>query len=112
MAKYIFSYHQPAGYVPRTDSEATAAWQSFFEGIAAHVADPGQPVFDRRTVGETGPGTQLGGYTIINAESLEAAVQLTKGCPSVQHGGGVQVGELGEVPPAVTQRLREGAARR
>jgi hypothetical protein len=109
VAKYIFTYHQPEGYVPRTDSDAMAAWQSFFDGIAAHVVEPGQPVFDRRAIGEVGDGTQLGGFSIVDADDLESAVRLAKGCPSVHYGGGVQVGELGEVP-GLAERIRERAA--
>ena len=34
MPKFIFAYHLPRGYVPGSTPEATAAWGSFFEGMA------------------------------------------------------------------------------
>jgi hypothetical protein len=74
------------------------------------VVNHGHPVFDRRALGDVSAGTQLGGYTLVEADDLEDAVELAKGCPSVQFGGGVQVGELGPVPPALAERLRERAA--
>src|SRR5438309_5992887 len=90
MPKYVLTYHQPKGYVPRADADVIAAWQSFFEGLADHVVDPGQPVFERTSIGEVGADTQLGGYSIIEAADLEGAAALAKACPSVQSGGGVQ----------------------
>jgi len=112
MPKYIFTYHQPQDYVPGTDSAALAAWQSFFEGIADHVVDPGQPVFDRRTMGETGAATQLGGYSVVEAADLDRAMTLASGCPSLQNGGGVQVGALAELPDDhIAERLRKRVAK-
>jgi hypothetical protein len=45
MPKYIFVYHQPTGNVPGNDQDALSAWEGFFQRIADHVVDPGQPVF-------------------------------------------------------------------
>jgi hypothetical protein len=36
----------------------------------------------------------LGGYTLITADSLDAAVALAEGHPLITRGGGVEVGEL------------------
>ena len=99
MPKYIFTYHQPKAYVPGADAKAMAAWQSFFEGIADRIVDPGLPVFERTTIGEVGATMQLGGYSVVDADDLDHAATLAKRCPSIEYGGGVQVGELGELPP-------------
>jgi hypothetical protein len=96
--KYVLTYHQPAGYVPRANDDVIAAWQSFFAGLADHIVDPGQPVFERTSLGDVGTTTQLGGYSVIEAADLEAAAALAKACPSVGNGGGVQVGELADLP--------------
>ena len=98
MPHYVFTYHQAKGYVPGSDADAMAAWQSYFEGIAAHIVDPGKPVFERRTIGEIGEATQLGGFTVINAADMDEAMALAQGCPSLQRAGGVQVGELTDLP--------------
>jgi YCII-related domain len=95
---YVFTYQQPKGYVPGTDADAMGAWQSYFEEIADHVVDPGKPVFERRAVGEVGAATQLGGYTVVDAANIDEAVALAKACPTLKHGGGVQVGELIDLP--------------
>ena len=74
MPRYIFTYHHPEGYVPGTDGDAMAAWQSFFDGIASHIADTGQPVSDRRALGQ-------------GRRRHAAAVRLANGCPSLERGG-------------------------
>lgn len=108
MPKYVFTYHQPRGYTLGNNPELMAAWQTFFEGIAQNVIDSGQPVSDRRSIGEVGEATQLGGYTVISAADLDQAMALAKGCPSLGNGGGVQVGELAELPPDhIAARLRQ-----
>jgi hypothetical protein len=110
MPKFVFTYHQPQGYVPAAD--VPSAWMSFFGALADHVVDPGQPVLDRRAIGEVGPGTQLGGYTVIEATDLDTAVALAQGAPTLAHGGGVQVGALGDIPvEAMLAQQREGAGK-
>jgi hypothetical protein len=92
MSTYLFSFRSPRGYAPSADS--MGPWQSWFEGLGASIADAGNPIFDRSSVGNTGDDTQLGGYTLITADSLDAAVALAGGCPLVGRGGGVEVGEI------------------
>jgi hypothetical protein len=113
MPKYVFTYHQPKGYVPRANADVIAAWQSFFEGIADHIVDPGQPVFERTSVGDVDATTQLGGYSVIEASDLASAAELAKRCPSVGAGGGVQVGELADLPDDhILSQLKEKAGHR
>jgi hypothetical protein len=51
-------------------------------------------VFTSCTVGNCGADTDLGGYSIVVADDLDAAMALIKGCPAVGDGGGVEVGEV------------------
>ena len=92
MPSYLLSYRMPAGYVPTPDTHA--AWREFFDTISTHLDDIGNPIFDRRAVGDTSPSTVLGGYSMISAGSLEEAAELAGGCPLLGHGGGVEIGEL------------------
>jgi hypothetical protein len=99
MAKFVFSYRMPEDYRPgRPDS--IASWTAFFAGMGDHVVDRGQPVSEAAELGHCGAGTRLGGYSLISADDLEAAVKLAKGCPALAEGAGVQVGQLIEVGPA------------
>jgi hypothetical protein len=40
------------------------------EGLGAHLKDHGNPAFTMTTVGNCGPETTLGGYTLITAADL------------------------------------------
>jgi hypothetical protein len=98
MAEFIFAYRSPAGYAPG-DAETVNAWRAWFAGMGAALQDMGRPVFSRSTVGATSAdGTQLGGYSVVTARNLDEALALAKGCPVVAIGGGVEVGELADIP--------------
>jgi hypothetical protein len=96
MANFVFTYRTAPGAV-RTP-ESAAAWMSWFDGLGSHVADIGKPGLQTGTVGNCGPETKLGGYSLITAADLDEALRLAKDCPSLA-GGGVEVAELGDVPP-------------
>jgi uncharacterized protein YndB with AHSA1/START domain len=58
------------------------------------VSDRGNPAFTATTVGNCGPGTTLGGYTLITAADPDAAVRLVEEHPLLTRGGGVEIAEL------------------
>ncbi len=100
MPQFILSYRSAKDYDPLADSAGLAAWGEFLNDvIAPNVVDPGWPVFEPTTVvGEGGPSTQLGGYSVVNADNLEAALAMAKRCPTLERGGGVEVAVLSELP--------------
>ena len=60
---------------------------------------PGNPVGHARTiapdrsVSDGGGANPLSGYTVISADSLDAAVALARGCPVLDGNGSVEVCE-------------------
>jgi hypothetical protein len=68
------------------------------------LVDLGKPAAARAAIGNCDPAsTELDGYSLISAENLEAAMAIAKGCPHLDRNGGVEIGQLGEVPgPSVT----------
>jgi YCII-related domain len=92
MPSYLLSFRAPGDYTPTPDTRA--GWNAFFGQISTHLEDIGNPIFSRQSVGETGAGTVLGGYSLINADSLEEARDLAASCPLVHRGGGVEIGEV------------------
>ncbi len=99
MPTYVLTYRSPSGYAP--NPETTAAWMAWFEGIGDQLVEIGNPVVAGRSLGNCGPGTtELGGYSLIRADDIDAAAAVAKGCPHLGRDGGVEVGELGEVPSA------------
>lgn len=97
MPTYVLSYRSPKGYVPT--SESLPQWMAWFEGMGDALADIGRPVGARSSVGNCdSASTELGGYSLISAPDLEAAVTIAKGCPQLGRDGGVEVGEIVELP--------------
>jgi hypothetical protein len=93
VANYLFSYRVPASYV-RGGPEVTHAWRAWFEEMSTQLVDAGKPISESTALGHCGPDTRPGGYSIVSADSLEDALTLAKGCPSLADGAGVEVGEL------------------
>jgi hypothetical protein len=90
---YLFSYRVPAGYV-RGGPEVTHAWRAWFEEMSTQLIDAGKPISESTALGHCGADARPGGYSVVGADSLEDALTLAKGCPSLADGGGVEVGEL------------------
>ena len=104
MAKYVLAYH--GGGMPETEAEQAAvmqAWGQWFESMGPAVLDGGAPVGQARTIasdGTTTPGggaNPISGYSLIQADDLDAALALAKGCPILEGGGSVEVAETIEM---------------
>ena len=102
MPKFIFAYH--GGKMPETPEEGAkvmAAWQSWLAGMGDAVIDPGNPVGPSKTVSaggvsDDGGANPLSGYTLVTADTFDAAVELAKGCPILDHGS-VEVAEAMDI---------------
>lgn len=100
MPNFVFSYRNPKGYVPTADTRA--AWMAWFDGMGDHLVELGRPVFERTSIGACDPAsTELGGYSVIQAEDFDAALAIAKGCPYLGRHGGVEIGLLAEIPAEV-----------
>jgi hypothetical protein len=76
-----------------------AASGAFFRGIDPNLEDMHNPIFARSTIGRCDESTVLGGYSLVNADSLEEALALAKHSPTLERDGGVEVGELSLLNP-------------
>ena len=91
--KYVLSFRSQAGR--RLAAEEEARWPAWFEQIRDSIADFGNRVGQVREVGgEAERSDALSGYIVVNANNLDAAATLAEGCPILQQGGSVEVGEL------------------
>jgi hypothetical protein len=92
MPNYALSFR---GDPHRTvDEEQEAAWYQWFKEIGGSIVDPGNRVGESRALGDSQGKTVLGGYSVIKADNLDAAVALAKGCPGLAQNGVVEVGEI------------------
>jgi YCII-related domain len=93
MAKYLLAYK--GGGMAQTDEErekAMQAWGAWFGELGSAVVDAGNPFSTSKAVG--GNGTSgLTGYSILSADSLDAATKLAEGCPILENNGSVEVYE-------------------
>ena len=103
MPKFVFAYH--GGKKPSDPAEAEkvmAAWGAYYGGMGAAVVDGGGPCGQSHTVstsGVAGDGgaNPLSGLTQVTADSLDAAIEMAKGCPIIADGGSVEVAEVLEM---------------
>jgi hypothetical protein len=104
MAKYVFAYSGGNG-IPEDPDERErgfAAWGQWYGELGDAVVDPGAPTGAGKTVSNGGSVSDggsrgLNGYTVISADSLDAAVEAAKGCPVLRNGGSVDVYEAVEM---------------
>ncbi len=92
MPTYLITNRVPDSFKP--GPEAFAAWTAWFDHLGSHLEDRGNPAFTCTALGTCGPDTSLGGYTLISADNLEAAIALAEVHPLMTRGGGVEIGEL------------------
>jgi hypothetical protein len=103
MAKYLLLYR--GGQMPETEEARAAvmkAWEDWFTDLGGAVADPGNPfTADASHVAADGAvsGSPAGasGYSIVEADSLDAATTLAKGCPVLAGGATIDVYETFDV---------------
>jgi hypothetical protein len=98
MAKFLYLYSGgQMAETPEAQKESMRVWTSWFSGLGESVVAIGEPFGASSTVttgGATDGGTsKLGGYSIVNAESLAEAAKKADGCPVLQSGGSVEVYE-------------------
>ena len=101
MANYVLIYS--GGGMPATEAERAAAmqaWGNWFGKLGAAVVDAGNPfaqaaksIAGDGRVSEAPVGTPATGYSILKADSLDAAVALAKDCPVLREGAQISVYE-------------------
>ncbi len=96
MAKFVYVYSGgQMAETPEAQEASVQAWGAWFGTLGDSVLDVGNPFGSSSTVtadgGSDGGASELGGYSIISAASLEEAAARAAGCPVLQSGGRVEV---------------------
>ena len=110
MPRFIFIYRNPTRYV--ATPETSAEMKAWFGGMGNQLVELGNPVVASDTVGNLSseaifrPELELNGYSIVQVENLAAALAIASGCPHLTRSGGIEVGELGDVPDDRTPSVR------
>ena len=100
MPNYLLSFH--GGHLADTPEGVAQVMDSFgrwFQDLGPALVDRGNPigristVVGKEGVKDGGGPNPVTGYTVISADTLEAALELAKRCPVVVAGRSVEVGE-------------------
>jgi len=97
MTTYVLSYRLPKGFTRATDG-ISPAWRDWFDSMGADLADIGRPVAEQVALGTCDDSTVLGGYSLVTADDIDRAVSIAERCPLLGQQGGVEVGELADLP--------------
>lgn len=107
MTKYMFVYHAPmtpADATPPNPEEMQAVmgeWEAWAGKVGSGMVDFGAPLAGgtRVTKDGTEPSTrEVSGYTLIEAESMDAALELARIHPHLNMPGGCEI-EVHEAQP-------------
>jgi hypothetical protein len=99
MANYVLVYHGGGGMeaTPEEQAKTMQVWTDWFGRLGGALVDGGNPATRTRRIGPDGSVSEdsggPSGYSIIQADSIDQAVQLAKGSPVLTAGGSVQVVE-------------------
>jgi hypothetical protein len=100
MPDYIFAYHG-GGKMPETPEEGAklkARWQAWVVGLGNAMVNPGTPLGKSKTVAANGVSdgggpNPLMGFSVVKADSMEAALEVAAACPHLAIGT-IEVAEM------------------
>ncbi len=92
MPNFVFAYHgvkKPES--PEEGAKLMAAWKAWLVGLGDAVVNPGTPLGMSKTVSSSGVSDDGGsnplmGFSIVKADSMDAALEMAKGCPHLEIG--------------------------
>src|SRR5438067_11602067 len=96
MSKYVLAFRGQPDRVSGPDEDQQ--WGAWFAGLGPAISDMGNRVGTVRTLDSENGGEKssavLTGYVVISAADADEAATLARGCPGLQHGISVEVGEI------------------
>jgi hypothetical protein len=100
MAQYFITYlggEKPSS--PEEGQQHMSKYMAWLSSLGDSAVSPANPLKNTTTVNSdgtvtTGSTTAMSGFTIIEADSMESALQTAKACPFLDVGGSLEVSEL------------------
>jgi hypothetical protein len=99
MPKFLLIYHgQPDIQTPEDGAKHMAAWKAWNASLGAAFVDPGLPVGISKTITPNGIEDHGGpnpasGMTVIQADTMDAAIDLARDCPHLSGSGTIEIAE-------------------
>ncbi|MDX2507230.1 MAG: YciI family protein [Gammaproteobacteria bacterium] len=104
MAQFVFVYlggNQPSG--PEEANKHFSKYMEWLSSLGDSVVIPTIPLKDTNTINPDGTireggSSAMSGFSIIKAESMEAALSIAQSCPFLEIGGSLEVSEMMQIP--------------
>ena len=104
MSQFIITYlggDEPSS--PEDGKKHFAKYKEWLASLGDAAVSPMNPFKDSMTVNpdgsvSSGSTAAMSGYTIIKADSMEAALNIAKACPFLDINGTLEVSELVQMP--------------
>ena len=104
-----YRYHSDDDHVALQPVLFGAEFQSWLKQLENPLRSAFNPLKEHKSISQTGTvescskASSVWAFTVFNAESMEQAMAIVAGCPFVLAGGLVEVSELVQLMPAVSQ---------
>ncbi len=104
MTQFVFVYlggNQPSS--PDEGKKHFEKYTKWLESLGDSVVSPAIPLKNTNTVSSDGSvreggSSAMSGFTIIEANSMDAAISIAQACPFLEIGGSLEVSELMRMP--------------
>ena len=102
MSKYLLAYHGGKKFEsPEEGANHMAKFSAWIGGLSDAVVNPGTRLGMNKTVSSDGVSDNVGpnrltGFSIVNADSMDAALRIARGCPHLDIGT-IEVAEVMEM---------------
>jgi len=104
MPQYCITYlggDKPSS--PEEGKQQMSKYMDWLSSLGNSAISPANPLKDTSTVNSdgsvtSGSKTSMSGFTILEADSMEAALSIAKSCPFLEIGGSLEVSELIQMP--------------
>ena len=104
MPQFVMVYlggNQPSS--PEEGQKHFAKYMEWLGSLGDAAVSPANPLQNTSTVNpdgsvSAGGSSTMSGYTIVEAESMDAALEMAKTCPFLEIGGSLEVSELMQMP--------------
>ncbi len=93
--------NQPS--TPEEGKQHFAKYKAWLSSLGDAAVSPMNPIKNTSTVNAdgsitSGSTTTMSGFTVVEAETIDAAISIAKSCPFLEIGGSLEVSELVKMP--------------
>jgi hypothetical protein len=92
MFNYVFIYYgEPKFKSQEEGATYMKKWRGWSGSLGKALVNPGVPLKRGKTVSfggvaDNNSSNRVTGYSVVQAESMDAAIEMAKGCPHLEHG--------------------------